>query len=62
LLYLLGGGGVVKACCAVYDEKEVSECFQYLDLYRNEHSTSLTGFICPDFVVLGKGVQVFEIG
>lgn len=51
----------MKAWLCGLDDEEVSSVSSILTFIGIEHGTSLTAFHLPDFVVLGKAVQSFEL-
>jgi len=51
----------VKAWLCGLDDEEMSSVSSILTFIGIEHSTSLTAFHLPDFVVLGKVISSFEL-
>jgi DNA-binding NtrC family response regulator len=51
----------VKAWLCGLDDEEMSSVSSILTFIGIEHSTSLTAFHLPDFVVLGKAISSFEL-
>ncbi|KZN12939.1 MULTISPECIES: helix-turn-helix domain-containing protein [Marinomonas] len=51
----------MKAWLCGLDDDEISSVSSILTFIGIEHSTSLTAFQLPDFVVLGSQVQSFEL-
>jgi DNA-binding NtrC family response regulator len=51
----------VKAWLCGLDDEEISSVSSILTYIGIEHSTSLTAFHLPDFVVLGKSIMSFEL-
>lgn len=51
----------MKAWLCGLDDDEVSSVSSILTFIGIEHSTSLTAFHLPDFVVLGKAISSFEL-
>lgn len=51
----------MKAWLCGLDDKEESNVASIFTFIGIEHSTSLTAFALPDFVVLGAAVQSFEL-
>ncbi|MBD5769818.1 helix-turn-helix domain-containing protein [Marinomonas colpomeniae] len=51
----------MKAWLCGLDDEEVSSVSSILTFIGIEHGTSLMAFQLPDFVVLGKAVQSFEL-
>ncbi|MCW4629361.1 MULTISPECIES: helix-turn-helix domain-containing protein [Marinomonas] len=51
----------MKAWLCGLDDEEISSVSSILTFIGIEHSTSLTAFHLPDFVVLGKAISSFEL-
>ena len=51
----------MKAWLCGLDDDEISSVSSILTFIGIEHSTSLTAFHLPDFVVLGKAISSFEL-
>ncbi|WP_417527200.1 helix-turn-helix domain-containing protein [Marinomonas shanghaiensis] len=51
----------MKAWLCGLDDEEMSSVSSILTFIGIEHSTSLTAFHLPDFVVLGKAISSFEL-